>query len=157
MRMVIVVLIVAVLGMILAIAMTNHVMKDAIKNGYIKDRSATKKADDAYPEKTHEEIIEEMRNISDRQLKTGEGDQEIAKLSRRIVNLHDLWKKVYNTHMVDEFKDMENNVWDLVDAYKNAMRGNGSFSYVLDRCEKINTLLTQLADLAKIRLTQKQA
>ena len=156
MRLIMVVLIVAVLGFVMAILMTNYVMRGAVKNGYIKEKT-TGESNDAFPEKTHEEIIEEMRSISDRQLKTGEGDQEIAKLSRRIVNLHDLWKKVYNTHMVDEFKDMENRVWDLVDAYKNAMRGKGSLSYVLDSCDKISTLLAQLSDLAKIRLAQKQA
>ena len=107
------------------------------------------------PEKSYDEIIEEMRESSNQQLATGEGDQEIAKLTHNIVTLNDLWKNVFSTGMIDEYREVEENLWALVDAYQKAMRGQGSLTVVTENFIKLHSIIESLNAIAKIRIERK--
>ena len=101
--------------------------------------------------------IEEMREISTRQLNTKEGDQEIAKLCHDIVVLFDEWEDAINTGTIDEFNEVESHLINLVTLYQNALQGQGSFQVVLDSLKKTQSVVSILAELAEKRLANKNA
>lgn len=126
----------------------------------ILDNDDSDAADTGEPSPKQEiaKTIEEMREISTRQLNTKEGDQEIAKLCHDIVVLFDEWENAIDTGTIDEFVgEVESHLINLVTLYQNALQGQGSFQVVLDSLKKTQSVVSILAELAEKRLANKNA
>ena len=132
-----------------------HNIAEKMKSLMILDHEEINNANTANREKSHDEIIAEMHQLSERQFATGEGDQDMAKIRQDIASLYDLWQKAYSTGMIDGYHDIENNVWNLVEQYNQAARGKGSFPAVIENYGKLNSIVNDLVELAEIRQNRK--
>lgn len=132
-----------------------HNIAEKMKSLMILDHEEINNANTANREKSHDEIIAEMHQLSERQFATGEGDQDMAKIRQDIASLYDLWQKTYSTGMIDGYHDIENNVWNLVEQYNQATRGKGSFPAIIENYGKLNSIVNDLAELAEIRQNRK--
>ncbi|MBR2864412.1 hypothetical protein IKE88_02620 [Candidatus Saccharibacteria bacterium] len=132
-----------------------HNIAEKMKSLMILDHEEINNANTANREKSHDEIIAEMHQLSERQFATGEGDQDMAKIRQDIASLYDLWQKAYSTGMIDGYHDIENNVWNLVEQYNQATRGKGSFPAVIENYGKLNSIVNDLVELAEIRQNRK--